>query len=194
MSAMKMITGGRQVPSPTDKVLTEHVSDCVVFEGRAVAQDALTSEPVWLVSRTSYDGSTFTYTVQFAGSAQYDQVWDDRTTLFDAVGVCIPPDPERVIVTNSDFTTNPVTQNSIVNITTVANTEQSYALPSGTKFLTIKTRTGRPFRISFALNGTNTSYVLTTFFENLSLDATIAFTVYLQTYVAGDVLEISTWK
>lgn len=87
-----------------------------------------------------------------------------------------------------------VSQVTIVNIVTLANTEQDYPLPSGSKFLTIKTRSSRPFRVAFGAGETDVSYMTTVVYENLSLDPLIDFTVYLQTNVNDDVFEIETWK
>lgn len=99
----------------------------------------------------------------------------------------IPPIPVSV---------DPVTTPTIFNVTaTLANTEYSQALPSDTKKLLLRCRGLSRIQFSFASGGTNTNYITirpgTVYsVEGLSLSSS---TIYFETSLAGQVVEILTW-
>lgn len=67
--------------TPLAKVITEQYTPAVVFIGRTKKKSALTSEPVWQIIRQFTTGKL---TVEeAAGDRRFDQVWDDRDSLFD---------------------------------------------------------------------------------------------------------------
>lgn len=59
--------------------ITENVNSQLLYYGRA-ATGSVTSDPVWQIYR-EYTIGTKTY-LEYAGTGAFDQVWDDRTTIF----------------------------------------------------------------------------------------------------------------
>jgi len=55
-------------------------SNYVIYEGWADPGTA-TSEAKWVIQKHSYTSGNLVKT-EWAGSADFDQVWDDRATLF----------------------------------------------------------------------------------------------------------------
>lgn len=55
----------------------------VIYEGYAVPGSA-TSDAVWLIAKNTYDASNNLTAVQWVGSADYNQIWDNRTSLIFA--------------------------------------------------------------------------------------------------------------
>jgi len=62
-------------------IRTDRVSNQEVFIGRTVAQDVLTSEAKWQVQRITFQAGG-DEVKEFAAKGGYNQIWDDRATLF----------------------------------------------------------------------------------------------------------------
>ena len=56
----------------------------VTYRGKTRIQSASTSEGVWQISRTVEVGNTTE--IEFANKGKYNQIWDDRTSLFGPSG------------------------------------------------------------------------------------------------------------
>jgi hypothetical protein len=185
---VRMTTGGRLLPNATDKLLEEHASDCITYNGRAADQETLTSQPLWQISRTIYaDG---VYTTQFANNADFSAVWDDRASLFDPPGTCVTPPYQTVYVAGSVSIQSVVTQ-TIVNISMpTSGTEYSYLLPSGTKRFTLNLSSGREFKYSNVPGG---PYVSRQVFEVNDIQGVVSRTVYFKCNGNSEVMECDSW-
>lgn len=52
----------------------------LIYEAWAVPGSS-TSSAVWLVAKNSYDGSNNLTTIQWAGTADFNQIWDNHLSL-----------------------------------------------------------------------------------------------------------------
>ena len=91
----------------------------------------------------------------------------------------------------------PVTSNTIANETVaVANTEQSYAFPSGTRRFRLFNRGSGIIKFTFTATESGTKYVSLypdTHYGWMEIDSATSFTVYFQSTIVNAVLEIDTW-
>lgn len=69
---------------PDNTVKVDEQTSTFAYVGSAVV-GALTSEAKWRIARIYRQGTI--YTVEFAGNGLHDQIWDNRNTIFSAVGV-----------------------------------------------------------------------------------------------------------
>lgn len=77
----------RRVPGAA-QYLEDRTDTACVYYGVTPFQDTLTSQPKWQIWRVeNVNGVLHT---RFANQAKYDQIWDDRATLFPA---CAGTDP-----------------------------------------------------------------------------------------------------
>lgn len=86
---------------------------------------------------------------------------------------------------------------SIANVTvTLANTEYSHALPTGTKYFRLKVREDSKLQLAFAATNSGTNY-LTVFpgftYESPPFALSSSVTVYFQCYKASQIVEIESW-
>lgn len=209
MVEANMITGGRKLPNATDKLIEEVSSDCISFHGRAADQDTTTDEPLWQISRTIFVGGV--YVTQFALSATFTAVWDDRATYFDAPGACTPPfpypfvqisdgtdklliNPDGSINIGGSISIQSVATETIANVTlTVADTEYSYTLPSTTKRFMMKSRSGHDFKYSPVAGQSGTAFLTLPVYEQEGIEGLATRILYFQSKRAGEVMEISSW-
>lgn len=209
MAPALLVTGGRKLPNATDKLISEVVSDCVRYDGRAAEQDTLTSQALWQISRTIYSGG-FTIT-QFANNAEFTAIWDDRATYFSSPGACTPPipyphtiisdgtdtlliNPDGSINVSGTISIQSVSTETIANVTlTLANTEYSYTLPTLTKRFMIKSRSGHDFRYSPVLGESGTNFLLLPSYWQDNVVGVVTRTLYFQSKNAGEIMEISSW-
>lgn len=99
------------------------------------------------------------------------------------------------VVTSGGSTNTPTIANVII---TLANTEYSYAFPTGTKQFTIKDREGNA-KTNIAYTSGNSGTLFETIgmgvkHEVNSLSTLVGFTVYFQSSKANRTLEIVSWK
>lgn len=101
----------------------------------------------------------------------------------------------EVPAATADNATTPTIANIAV---TLANTEYSYVLPTGTKFFSLKDRDGdSKVRIAYSVGGTATTYFtlnMGNVYEVNELYTNTGFTVYFRSNKAGRVIEIESWK
>lgn len=64
--------------------IVEDAPGGVVYEGRASSFNAETSQPLWQIKKISTSGSQVI--TQYANSGAFDQIWDNRTSLFSSTG------------------------------------------------------------------------------------------------------------
>lgn len=97
-----------------------------------------------------------------------------------------------VNVVSAASVTTPFIENFVV---VAANTEVSLAIPDNTQNLIIKSRLGK-LQIAFAAGQTFTKYLTLNKGANYVLDnlRTSSLTLYLQSTVAGDIVEVHGWS
>jgi len=97
-----------------------------------------------------------------------------------------------VNVISSGSVTTPFIENFVV---VSANTETSLVLPNNTQNLIIKSRLGK-LQIAFAAGQTSTKYLTLNKGANYVMDnlKTSSLTLYLQSTVAGDIVEVHGWS
>lgn len=87
---------------------------------------------------------------------------------------------------------------TIANETAVAsNTEYSYALPAGTKFFKLKSRTVSDIKLSYTATESGTNYTSICYgfeYESPPFEIDTSITIYYQATVAGTVIEIESWQ
>lgn len=93
--------------------------------------------------------------------------------------------------------TNVVTTPAIANFTTgAANTEVSYSFPAATKRFTIKNRGNGLLKISYASGQSGTTYWTVEpacSYSETEISVNTSLTIYLQSPVAAQTLEVISW-
>ncbi len=106
------------------------------------------------------------------------------------------PLPVELVSTSGEFDNPGVISPTLVNVTILtANTELSYTFPDDTKRYTIQLRKPGKLKISYEPAMTSTIYQTLYYgscYEEASL-ATESVTVYFQSSVSGQTLEILSW-
>lgn len=84
---MSHITKSILADTTTDlkKVIVDESSSAITYVGKSLDNDATTSQPLWQIQRLLTIGTETTR--EFAGTGAFDQVWDDRATLFPAAAL-----------------------------------------------------------------------------------------------------------
>ena len=95
--------------------------------------------------------------------------------------------------------TNVVTTPTIANFTTSAtpNTETSYAFPAKTKRFSLKNRGNGMLKIAYASGQSGTTYWSlppATSYEETEINVNTQVTIYLQSPIASQVLEVISWS
>lgn len=176
-------------------VREDHTDPNCVYYGRTEFWDTPTSDAKWQIWREVWDGTEVI--IQYANSAKYNQIWDDRATILDTeFGPCPaagtpPPGSVDTNVVNSFvvelFDTGPADTDKILNI------------PQGTKRFTLKNRGNRLVKIAHAagLIATNVYFSVepgTTYDEaELKLNAA-GLDIYIQSVGANEILEVLKWS
>jgi len=109
------------------QIRTDRVSDQELFIGRAVAQDVITSEALWQIQRIT-NQSSGDEVKEFVAKGAYNQVWDDRATLFPGftpgtgvVGGSVVFEPSA-----GPFTDRSGTATTVTSVVAAANTQRKY--------------------------------------------------------------------
>lgn len=150
-----MAIGSRHVDSPvrTDRVmymLEDSTDKGCVYLGQTPSFDTPTSAAKWQIKRITFDGSLLT--TEFANSAKYNAIWDDRDTYFTACSGTTVPIPGTV-------DTNTVNTPTIEHFELpVQNTEYSFTLPTGTKRFIIKNIENGLIKLAVVSGQSNTLY------------------------------------
>lgn len=80
---------------------------------------------------------------------------------------------------------------------TLATTEYSYALPSGTKFFRLKARNNAKLQLAYVATETSTNYLTVSpgfEYESPQFEIDTSITVYFQSSKAATVIEIESWQ
>ena len=95
--------------------------------------------------------------------------------------------------------TNVVTTPTIVNFTTspTPNTETSYSFPAKTKRFSLKNRGNGMLKIAYASGQSGITYWSlppATSYEETEINVNTQLTIYLQSTIASQVLEVISWS
>lgn len=93
---------------------------------------------------------------------------------------------------------NTVSTPTITNISIpLANTEQSFTFPIGTKRFAVKIRASAKLKIAYISGASGTNYIFIPIgceYTEDNLDLTVGLPMYFQCESAGEILEIITWN
>ena len=112
------------------QILEDRSTPGCTYFGITPKFDTGTDKAQWQIQRTTYDGSAIV--ILFANDGKYNNVWDDRVSLFPAC----PPNPQPLPGTVDTNIVN--TPNIDIIDMALANTEYTYTLPTGTKRFILK--------------------------------------------------------
>lgn len=97
--------------------------------------------------------------------------------------------------------TNPQITVSVPTITNIpiplANTEQSFTFPAGTKRFAVKIRASAKLKISYVSGMSGTNYIFIPIgceYTEIDLDLTTGLPIYFQSESSGETLEIIAWN
>lgn len=106
------------------------------------------------------------------------------------------PTNSTIVGGSLSATIDKVTTPVIANVTaSVADTEYSYALPSGTTKFLLRSRSNSKLQLTYTAGQTATTFITVYgFYEVSNLDSALSFTIYFEASQNGTVVEIVSWS